>query len=185
MKIFLIDNYDSFTFNLVHYLETFDVSVTVKRNDEFQLNEIENYDRIVLSPGPKLPKDAGLMMQVIQKYYNKKPILGICLGHQALAEYFGAELYNMTDIYHGMSTMINVDNASTIFKSLPSKLKVGRYHSWAVKNLPKELNAIAKTDEGVIMGFEHKQLPIVGLQFHPESIMTTKGLNIIENWINL
>ena len=184
IKIFVVDNYDSFTFNLVHYIESFDTEVTVKRNDEFDLNEIEKYDKIILSPGPGLPKDAGLMNEVIKMYYDKKPILGICLGHQALAEFYGAELVNLTDIYHGMSSFIEVDNSHFLFERLDNILEVGRYHSWGINKIPDCLTEIAfNTNDKLNMAIQHKNFPSTGVQFHPESIMTKDGLKMIENWI--
>lgn len=182
MRIFLVDNYDSFTYNLVHYMESFDVEVEVVRNDKVSMEEIDKFDKIVLSPGPGLPKNAGLMNQVIEKYYKIKPILGVCLGHQALAEFFGAELYLMEEIFHGMSSTINIKD-HYIFKGLKRTIEVGRYHSWAVKNIPTTIQPIAYTQKHELMGFQHIEYPSVGLQFHPESIMTPDGLNIIENWL--
>lgn len=183
MRIFIVDNYDSFTFNLVHYIESFDVEVTVKRNDKLTLNEIAAYDKIVLSPGPGVPKNAGLLMDVINTYHSSKPILGVCLGHQALGEFFGATLFNMDNIYHGMPSPITLDTNAPIFNGITSPTSVGRYHSWAIKNLPNELKTIAQTQNGINMGFIHKKFAITGVQFHPESIMTTDGVKMIKNWI--
>lgn len=184
MKIFVIDNYDSFTYNLVHYIESFDVDVTVKRNDEFTLDELNDYDKIVLSPGPGIPKNAGLMNEAIQKYHDKKPILGICLGHQALAEFYGADLINLTEIYHGMTSEIKVNNNHFFFKGLKTIIEVGRYHSWGITNLPPSLTEIASNiSDNLNMGFQHNSYNSVGIQFHPESIMTKDGLKMIENWI--
>lgn len=183
MRIFIVDNYDSFTYNLVHYVASFDVDVVVKRNDEFKLEDLEPFDKIILSPGPGIPKNAGKLMEVIKTYYKVKPILGVCLGHQALGEFFGAKLYNMDDIYHGMPSNIEVNNNIPIFKDISSPTQVGRYHSWAINELPEELKSIAKTPDEVNMGFIHVDYPITALQFHPESIMTTYGLKMIENWI--
>lgn len=185
MKIAVIDNYDSFTYNLVHYFEAFDVTVTVKRNDAFDIEELEAFDRIVLSPGPGLPKDAGLMMKVIDRYHQSKPMMGVCLGHQALAEYFGDSLYNMDEIYHGMSSVISVDKEHYLFEGMDSEVEVGRYHSWAVKDLSKHWDIIAKgVDEDVVMAMEHKEFPLIGIQFHPESVMTPQGKQMIKNWLD-
>ncbi len=184
MKIFLVDNYDSFTYNLVHYLEAFDVEVTVKRNDEFELDELATYDRIVLSPGPGLPKDAGKMLEVIERFHAIKPIFGVCLGHQALATYFGDAIYNMNNIYHGMSSMVQVDNTHYLFNGMSDEVEVGRYHSWAVKAVSSKWNILATSkEEKVIMAMEHKEYPLIGVQFHPESIMTPQGKQMIKNWI--
>jgi anthranilate synthase component 2 len=184
IKIFVVDNYDSFTYNLVHYLESFNTYVTVKRNDEFELSDIENYDKIVLSPGPGLPKNAGLMNDVIKMYHDKKPILGICLGHQALAEFYGAELINLTGIYHGMSSFIEIDTFHFLFKDLNSTIEVGRYHSWGIKNMPPCLTEIASNKSDKLnMAIQHQKFKSTGVQFHPESIMTKDGLKMIKNWI--
>lgn len=184
IKIFVVDNYDSFTYNLVHYIESFNTEVTVKRNDEFELNEIEAYDKIVLSPGPGVPKNAGLMNEVIKRYHNQKPILGICLGHQALAEFYGAKLINLSDIYHGMSSFIEVDNSHFLFKTLQKTIEVGRYHSWGITNMPNCLTEIAfNQSDKLNMAFQHQEFESTGVQFHPESIMTKDGLKMIENWI--
>lgn len=184
IKVFVVDNYDSFTYNLVHYLETFNVHVTVNRNDEFELTELADYDKIVLSPGPGLPKNAGLLTQVIETYHNTKPILGVCLGHQALAEFYGSKLVNLDDIYHGMSSKIKVDNTHFLFNGLESVIEVGRYHSWGIKTLPTNLKEIAYNHSDKLnMAFQHENFDSVGIQFHPESIMTKDGLKMIENWI--
>lgn len=168
----------------MHYLESFDTCVTVKRNNEFDLNEIAEYDKIVLSPGPGIPKNAGRMNEVIKMYHTKKSILGICLGHQALADFYGAELVNLTDIYHGMSSIIKADTSHFLFKGLTSEIEVGRYHSWGIKNMPNCLVEIAyNIDDNLNMAFQHSDFKSTGVQFHPESIMTKDGLKMIENWI--
>ncbi len=183
ISVFIVDNYDSFTYNLVHYVESFGAKVTVKRNDEFELSELENYDKIILSPGPGLPKDAGLLNKVIETYFATKPILGVCLGHQALAEFFGAKLINLTEVHHGVSSKIEVDDSHFLFKELQPIQKVGRYHSWAIKDWPNTLREIGyTTDDFTNMAFAHKQYNCVGVQFHPESVLTPNGLKMIENW---
>ena len=184
IKIFIVDNYDSFTYNLVHYLESFNVEVTVKRNDEFELQELASFDKIILSPGPGLPKNAGLMPKVIETYFVTKPILGVCLGHQALAEFFGAELINLPEVFHGVASSIGVDNSHYLFSGLDSKQEVGRYHSWTIKDWPNTFREIGyTTNDFTNMAFAHKQYNCVGVQFHPESVLTPNGLQMIENWI--
>jgi len=184
ISVFVVDNYDSFTYNLVHYLESFDVEVTVKRNDEFEVAELANFDKIVLSPGPGLPKDAGLMPQVIETYFAIKPILGVCLGHQALAEFFGAKLINLPEVHHGVAANIEVDNSHYLFNGLDPMQEVGRYHSWAIMDWPNTFREIGyTTNDFTNMAFAHKQYNCVGVQFHPESVLTPNGLKMIENWI--
>jgi anthranilate synthase component 2 len=185
LQIYLVDNYDSFTFNLVHYLEAANnCNVHVCRNDEIDIEAIENYDAIVFSPGPGLPNEAGKMKEVIERYYSTKKMLGVCLGHQAIAEYFGAKLVNANVVTHGKATTINVLNESKLFYNTTAKFKVGRYHSWYVdgQSIPKFLKITATDESNIVMAFEHESLPIVGVQFHPESILTEHGLQIIENW---
>lgn len=184
IKIVIIDNYDSFTFNLVHILEALDVTVTVIRNDQFQILDLEVYDKIMISPGPGIPSEAGLTKKVIQAYYKKKPILGICMGHQAIAECFGGELNNLSEVFHGVETTIFTQK-DYLFKDCPKVLKVGRYHSWAVsKTLPKSLESIAEDKNKINMALRHKNYDVRGLQFHPESILTPQGFQIIKNWVN-
>ncbi|MGB1041212.1 MAG: anthranilate synthase component II [Flavobacteriales bacterium] len=184
-KIFIVDNYDSFTYNLVHYVESFDAQVTVKRNDKFELSELENYDKIVFSPGPGLPKDAGLLMKVIEEYHKTKPIFGVCLGHQALAEFFGAQLINLKEVHHGVSSKIEIDTSHFLFKDLSPIQEVGRYHSWAISDWPNSLKEIGyTTDDYTNMAFAHKQYNCIGVQFHPESVLTPQGLKMIENWLS-
>ena len=186
MNIIVIDNYDSFTYNLVHYLEELGCEITVKRNDQVTLSEIDKFERIVLSPGPGIPKEAGLLKEIISKYSSSKNILGVCLGHQAIAEVFGAELENLKTVYHGVATEINIIKNDTLFEDLPNPLKVGRYHSWVVDEacLPYELEIIARTTDQQIMGLRHKQFDLRGLQFHPESILTEHGSHLIQNWLH-
>lgn len=183
MKVYFVDNLDSFTYNIVHYLQSYDVEVKVVRNDEVNLNEILDYDRIVLSPGPGLPKEAGGLMEVIEKYYSQKPILGVCLGHQALASFFGGELYNLSEVFHGVESVIKTNDDDCIYKNLEEEQLVGRYHSWAVRNFPERLKVSSTDENGTIMSFYHKDLPIHGVQFHPESVMTPNGKKMIENWL--
>lgn len=185
-KIVLIDNYDSFTFNLVHYLEELDCEVLVFRNDEFDLEEIRNFDTIILSPGPGIPSQSGLLLDVIKMYSSTKKILGICLGHQAIGEAFGATLLNLDAVYHGVSSKITIsDTTETLFNNLPQQIEVGRYHSWVINpvNLPEALEVTSVSENGEIMSIRHKQFNVKGIQFHPESILTPLGKNILSNWI--
>jgi len=183
MKIVLIDNYDSFTYNLVHIIEELDVQVNVLRNDAFFIENIKKFDKIMISPGPGLPADAGLTKQVIKEYASKKPILGVCLGHQAIAECFGGSLINLDKVYHGVSSKIDC-NDDYLFENCPKKIDVGRYHSWVVNNaLPKHIEAIAFDQNDNIMALKHTQLDLRGIQFHPESILTPFGEKIIQNWV--
>lgn len=185
MKILLIDNFDSFTYNIVHYLEGFDSEVDVVFNNAIPFNSIDDYDKIVLSPGPGLPTDAGQMSQLIKECFDKKPILGVCLGFQALIEFFGGEIYNQEEVKHGISENCFFDVNSKLFEKTPKKYKVGLYHSWAVKkeNFPSELSITATSENDIIMAFEHQKYPICGVQFHPESIMTENGHQIIKNFL--
>lgn len=185
-KILVIDNYDSFTYNLVHYLEEFKCEVTVYRNDEFDLEEIKPFDKILLSPGPGIPDEAGLLKEVIKTYASTKSILGICLGQQAIAEVFGGSLINLEKVYHGVATNINicVDN-EILFEGLGKQMEVGRYHSWVVNpvDFPETLEITSTDDNGQIMSLRHKTLDIRAVQFHPESVLTPKGKQILENWV--
>ncbi len=185
-QLVIIDNYDSFTFNLVHYFEGLGCAVTVFRNDQFDLEDLQDFDAIILSPGPGLPKDAGLTMQVLHHYANTKKIVGICLGHQAIGEYFGAQLENLAQVVHGQSSEITVlDTNETIYHNLSLPISVGRYHSWAIskQDFPDCLEITAEDQEGCIQSIKHKSLPIYGLQFHPESILTPHGKAILANWL--
>lgn len=186
MKVALIDNYDSFTYNLYHLLRELEVEVTVYRNDQFRLEELQEFDKILLSPGPGIPSEAGLLMQVIKEYANSKPILGICLGEQAIGESFGGTLINLSEVFHGVQTPAHIVANDYIFEGLPKDIFVGRYHSWVVeeKGLPDCLEIISTSDEGQIMALRHKNLDIRGIQFHPESVLTPEGKTIIKNWIN-
>ena len=175
-KIFLIDNYDSFTYNLLYYLEELGCEVTVKRNDKFELDEIRNFDAILISPGPGIPQEAGKIIEVIRMYYDTKNIFGVCLGQQAIAEAFGGKLRNLTKVYHGVSSKINLTDSDIIFDNIKSDLNVGRYHSWIVDNpVPKELKVTSVDENGEIMSLKHKDYDVRGVQFHPESILTPDG----------
>ena len=184
-KILVIDNYDSFTYNLVHYLEDLDCDVTVKRNDQLTLDEVEAYDKIVLSPGPGIPDEAGLLKDIIKEYAPTKSILGVCLGQQAIGEVFGGSLVNLEEVYHGVATdvTVTVDDES-LFKDLDKTIEVGRYHSWVVDpNLPDELEATSIDKNGQIMSLRHKTYDVKGVQYHPESVLTPNGKQILENWL--
>lgn len=187
-KILVVDNYDSFTYNLVHLIEKItDIPPTVVYNNQINLAEVNYYDKIILSPGPGIPEEAGLLITLINQYAHKKPILGVCLGHQAIAVAFGGSLINLTNVYHGVSTQMHIHqtNQHYLFNNLPSTLEVGRYHSWVVnKNtLPENFEITATDDDGNIMALQHQLLPLVGVQFHPESILTPFGENILRNWL--
>jgi len=186
MHILIIDNFDSFTYNLVHYCQQFADEVTVIRNNEKWEETAEKCDKIILSPGPGLPSDVESLNKIIIKYSGVKPILGVCLGHQAIAEAFGGEIFNMSQVHHGIpkETTLLV-NDDYLFEGVPTVFESGRYHSWAVKvdNLPETISITAKSDDGTIMALSHKQFDTKGIQFHPESVLTPYGLKIIENWV--
>jgi anthranilate synthase component 2 len=184
-KILVIDNYDSFTYNLVHYLEDLNCEVTVYRNDEFDIEEIAIFDKIVLSPGPGIPDEAGLLKEVIRKYASTKSILGVCLGQQAIGEVFGGTLSNLDKVYHGVATIIKtaVDD-ELLFEGLGNEFEVGRYHSWIVDApLPDVLEATSFDENGQVMSLRHKTFDVRGVQFHPESVLTPNGKRILENWV--
>lgn len=185
MRIVIIDNYDSFTYNLSHLVKELGAEVTVLRNDQFELSDLEPYDRIILSPGPGIPSEAGLLLDVIRTYAGKKPILGVCLGHQAIGEVFGAKLENLSEVFHGVATPCHITKEDVVFNGLPADITIGRYHSWVVarEGLPDCLEVIAESDEGQIMALRHKTLPVRGIQFHPESVLTPQGKTIIKNFI--
>ncbi|WP_395074775.1 anthranilate synthase component II [Flavobacterium sp.] len=186
-KIVVIDNYDSFTYNLVHYLEDLDCQVTVFRNDEFDIDELQPFDKILLSPGPGIPDEAGLLKQVIKNYAPTKSILGVCLGQQAIGEVFGGNLTNLEKVYHGVATTIKITNPDAIlFKDLPNEFEVGRYHSWVVsnENFPNDLIITSIDENGQIMSLKHNKFDVRGVQFHPESVLTPNGKKILENWVN-
>jgi len=186
MKILVIDNYDSFTYNLVHALKKMEgITVEVKRNDEITGLEKSDFDKLVFSPGPGIPKEAGNLMQIIQSYAGKKPMLGVCLGHQAIGEYFGGKLQLMKKVLHGVATPVTVISDSYLFRNLPDTFEAGRYHSWIVEkeSLPSCLEITCVDNEGRIMAMRHKNLDIQGIQFHPESVLTAFGEKILENWV--
>lgn len=186
MKIVIIDNYDSFTYNLSHLVKEAGAEVTVLRNDQFQMEELEQFDKILLSPGPGVPQEAGLLLDVIRNYAGRKPILGVCLGEQAIGEVFGGKLINLTEVYHGIQRPVKIIAADYLFHGLPEEIPVGRYHSWVVDTdgLPECLQITAVSPEGYIMALRHKTMDVHGIQFHPESVLTPDGKQIISNWLN-
>ena len=186
-KILVVDNYDSFTFNLVHLLQECGMDCTVLRNDKFLLEDVAAYDKILLSPGPGIPEEAGLLLEVIRTYGNSKSILGICLGQQAIAEVYGGKLFNLKKPVHGTATPLKImTKDEPLFKGLPERFMIGRYHSWAVDQLdfPEALEITAVDDDGIIMALSHKEYDVKGLQFHPESVLSEHGKKLIENWLN-
>lgn len=185
MNVVIIDNYDSFTYNLAHLVREFGVEVTVYRNDQFTLKQLEPFDRIILSPGPGLPSESGLLLDVIKTYAGHKPIFGVCLGHQAIGEVFGAKLINLQHVYHGVATEGTQFGNDPIFTGLPRRMMMGRYHSWVVdkEEFPNCLEITAVSDDGQIMGLCHKNYNIHGIQFHPESVLTPQGRIIMQNWL--
>ena len=187
MKIVIIDNYDSFTYNLAHLMKALGTEVTVLRNDQFRLEDLEAYSKIILSPGPGIPSEAGLLIDVIRTYAGRKPILGVCLGHQAIGEVFGGKLENLSDVFHGVATEGTQLGNDALFSGLPSRITMGRYHSWVVsrEGFPDCLEITAVSDEGQIMALKHKELNIRGIQFHPESVLTPDGKKMLQNWLFL
>ena len=186
MKVVIIDNYDSFTYNLSHLIKELGAEVTVLRNDQFQLEDLEMYHKIVLSPGPGIPSEAGLLLDVIRTYAGKKPILGVCLGHQAIGEVFGGKLVNLSEVFHGVATPCHIVADDPIFSGLERTITIGRYHSWVVSEeaFPDCLEVTAEID-GQIMALRHKTLNVRGIQFHPESVLTPDGKKMIQNWLFL
>lgn len=186
-KCVIIDNYDSFTYNLVHLIKELGADVTVVRNNQFSLEELAAFDRIVLSPGPGIPSEAGLLLDVIRRYAGVKPILGVCLGHQAIGEVFGAKLENLSDVFHGVTTEARQLVDTPLFAGLPEHFPVGRYHSWVVSktSFPDCLEMIAESNEGMIMALRHRTHNVYGIQFHPESVLTPDGKRIMENWLHI
>lgn len=185
-NVLVIDNYDSFTYNLVHYLEDLNCNVTVVRNDKLTLDDVAPFDKILLSPGPGIPDEAGLLKAIIKKYAPTKSILGICLGQQAIAEVFGGSLINLDEVYHGVATPVTqcVDN-EYLFNNLDKSIDVGRYHSWVVNpNLPDSLEATSFDENGQIMSLRHRDYDVKGVQYHPESVLTPHGKQILKNWVN-
>ena len=185
MKIVIIDNYDSFTYNLAHLVKSLGAEVEVVRNDKFHISDLAPYDKIILSPGPGIPSEAGLLLDVIRHYADKKPILGVCLGHQAIGEVFGAQLENLSEVFHGIATEGNQNGRDYLFEGLPQRFTMGRYHSWVVSNdyFPDCLEITATSDEGQIMALRHLTYDIHGIQFHPESVLTPDGKTIINNFL--
>ncbi len=191
MKILVFDNYDSFTYNLVHLVEKIThEKVDVFRNDQIALEKIAAYDKIILSPGPGIPEEAGLLLALIKEYAASKSILGVCLGHQAIGEAFGGKLVNLSSVFHGVATKIQVGSReagvrSKLFEGLPSEIEVGRYHSWIIsdENFPAALEVTARDEQGLIMALQHKTFDVQGVQFHPESVLTPDGEKIMRNWL--
>lgn len=185
MKIVIIDNYDSFTYNLAHLVRELGAEVTVYRNDKFDMAQLEAFDKIILSPGPGIPAEAGQLLDVIRTYAGKKPILGVCLGHQAIGEVFGGQLTNLSDVYHGVATPCKIIEADYLFQGLNSQIEIGRYHSWVVdtKDFPSCLEVTSVSNEGYIMSLRHREFDIRGIQYHPESILTPQGKDIMQNWL--
>lgn len=185
MNVLVIDNYDSFTYNLVHYLQDLGCNVTVKRNDQLTLNDVKPFDKILLSPGPGIPDEAGLLKAIIKEFAPTKSILGVCLGQQAIGEVFGGSLTNLEQVFHGVATNVHVSvDDESLFKDLDKTIEVGRYHSWVVNpNLPDVLEATSFDDNGQVMSLRHKTFDVKGVQYHPESVLTPKGKQILKNWI--
>ena len=187
VKVLVIDNYDSFVYNLVHYLEEFGCEVTVRRNDELDLEFVGQFEKILLSPGPGVPDEAGLLKAIVEKYAPTKSIFGVCLGQQAIGEVFGGKLINLESVYHGIATSIKTSvTDEQLFNGLESEFEVGRYHSWVVdQNLPDCLEATSYDEKGQVMSLRHREYDVRGVQFHPESVLTPDGKKMIYNWINI
>ncbi len=187
MKTVIIDNYDSFTYNLSHLVKELGAEVCVVRNDRFNLDDIDTFDKIILSPGPGIPSEAGLLLDVIRRYAGRKPILGVCLGHQAIGEAFGGTLENLSEVFHGVATPCHIIAEDPLFKGIAPDFEVGRYHSWVVsrENFPDCLEITAVSDEGQVMALRHRTMEIHGIQFHPESVLTPEGRIIIQNFLAL
>ncbi len=185
MKIVIIDNYDSFTYNLSHLVKELGAEITVVRNDQFDMPQLEAFDKIILSPGPGIPSEAGLLLDVIRTYAGHKPILGVCLGHQAIGEVFGGRLKNLSEVFHGVATPAHITVRDYLFEGLPETIAVGRYHSWVVdtEGLPDCLEVTSVSDEGQIMSLRHREYDLRGIQYHPESVLTRDGKQILTNWI--
>lgn len=186
-KILVIDNYDSFVYNLVHYLESLNCEVIVKRNDQLNIEEVDAFDKILLSPGPGIPDEAGLLKPIIDRYGASKSIFGVCLGQQAIGEVYGGKLRNLDKVYHGVATEIKtVVNDTMLFNGLEHSFKVGRYHSWVVAKdgFPDSLEITSLDENGQIMSLRHREYDVRGVQFHPESVLTPDGMKMLENWVN-
>jgi anthranilate synthase component II len=196
MKILVFDNYDSFTYNLVHLVKEVapESIIEVYRNDEIELDKVNEYDKIILSPGPGIPEEAGLLLPLIKRFAPVKPILGVCLGHQAIGEAFGGKLINLSTVYHGIATPIQVIKSETaaagkltrdVFDNLPTEIEVGRYHSWIIadEGFPGELEVLARDENGYIMALQHRSYDVQGVQFHPESVLTPDGAIMMRNWL--
>ena len=187
MKLLILDNYDSFTYNIVHAVRQLGVEPTIRRNDCITLDEVEAFDKIIISPGPGIPSEAGILPRLLERYAESKPILGICLGHQAIGQRFGAQLRNLSQVYHGIRSTITITRPDDyLFQGLPGQIEVGRYHSWVVdaEGLPPCLEVTAISPDGEIMAMRHTSLDVRGVQFQPESILTPQGLRIIQNWLS-
>lgn len=186
MKILLLDNYDSFTWNLFHALEKVcDAEISVIRNDKIDSDSVEEFEAIIFSPGPGLPSEAGNMMEILRQWKEQRPILGVCLGHQAIAESYGGKLKNLFKVFHGVEGDVDIIENDLLFKNIPSPFKAGRYHSWAVcEPLPPELKTLARS-QSEVMALRHQSLTIYGVQFHPESIMTPYGETLLRNWFTI
>ena len=186
MKIVIIDNYDSFTYNLSHLVKELGAEVSVVRNDEFELEALDAFDKIILSPGPGIPSEAGLLLEVIRHYAGRKPILGVCLGHQAIGEVFGGKLTNLSTVFHGVATEGTQLGNDYLFDGLPERITMGRYHSWVVdrEGWPEALEVTALSDEGQVMALRHREMDIHGIQFHPEIVLTPDGITMLEHFIS-
>ncbi|MDE6268145.1 MAG: aminodeoxychorismate/anthranilate synthase component II [Muribaculaceae bacterium] len=186
MKLLIFDNYDSFTYNIVHAVRELGFEPDVFRNDVISIDEIDHYDKIIISPGPGIPSEAGILPDLLRRYSPDKSILGVCLGEQAIGECFGATLVNLPEVYHGLQKDVQITVPDYIFEGLPARFPVGRYHSWVVspENLPENLEITAVDDDGNIMALRHKSFDVRGIQFHPESILTPDGIKIFRNWLN-
>ena len=186
-QVLVIDNYDSFVYNLVHYLEDLDCEVTVKRNDQLSLEEVAAYGKILLSPGPGIPEEAGLLLEIIKTYAPTKSMFGVCLGQQAIGEVFGGTLINLDQVFHGVATSAKqLVTDEPLFKDIPTEFEIGRYHSWVVapENFPEALEITSVDVNGQIMSLRHKEFDVRGVQFHPESVLTPEGKTMIKNWVN-
>jgi anthranilate synthase component 2 len=191
VRILVFDNYDSFTYNLVQLVERIlHQKVDVHRNDQIPLEKVKEYDKIILSPGPGIPEEAGLLLPLVKEFAASKSILGVCLGHQAIGEAFGGKLINLSEVYHGVATKIKVKNQKStvkngLFEGLPSEFEAGRYHSWIIsdENFPKDLEITATDENDLVMALQHKRFDVQGVQFHPESVLTPRGEDILRNWL--